>query len=417
MVQDFRSEASRETARDYSRLASTAFSREQTAITALVVGAGALGNEVIKNLALLGVERIWIADRDIIESSNLTRSILYCTTDIDQQIANRTPKAVYAATRVHEINRDVSATAFVGEIADLGLGVIRRADVVFSCLDNEMARLELGWACSRLRKLLVDGGLGVINYSSGQVTVFPPEGGPCFACRASAARRRELLQELQGREDPCWRTREALDAVDMVATTPLMSSMVGALQVELGLRAFRSGAGDALGHAYRLTVHPNVSVESASFERSPNCALHDPASLVTTLVEDTTASSDRWTPLDVLRAANADRGSLVLDWPITVKAICQNCRHEWAPFARRARFRRQACPACASRDIAELDVMSSIDAESPWAGRTLASLGFPRGNIYEVARDTQTETDRLHVELSGDLSVMSHDRAFARVSG
>src|SRR5438874_4785377 len=120
MVQELRSRAASGAARDYSRLASTAFSRDETAVTALVVGAGALGNEVIKNLALLGVDRVWIADRDVIESSNLTRSVLYCTPDIAQQIAARTPKAVYAAARAQEINPDVSATAFVGEIADLG---------------------------------------------------------------------------------------------------------------------------------------------------------------------------------------------------------------------------------------------------------------------------------------------------------
>lgn len=39
----------------------------------LVVGAGALGNEVLKNLALLGVGRIYIVDFDQVEMSNLSR--------------------------------------------------------------------------------------------------------------------------------------------------------------------------------------------------------------------------------------------------------------------------------------------------------------------------------------------------------
>jgi len=150
--------------RDYSRLASTAFARDRAAITALVVGAGALGNEVIKNLALIGLRAIWIADRDRVEASNLTRSILFCTPDIQRDIAEGTPKAVLAARRAVEINPDVATRSFVGEIADLGYGVLRRADIVFSCVDNEMARLELGWACTRLQKPLVDGGLGLMNY-------------------------------------------------------------------------------------------------------------------------------------------------------------------------------------------------------------------------------------------------------------
>src|SRR3984893_6309878 len=216
--------------RDYSRLATTAFSRDHTAITALVVGAGALGNEVIKNLALVGVERLWIADRDRVEASNLTRSILFCIPDIGDQIACGTPKAVLAARRVREINPDVNVTAYVGEIAALESGVLRRADVIFSCVDNEMARLELSWACSRLRKTLIDGGLGLMNYSSGQVSIFPKDNGPCYACRQGADRGRQLLQELQGREDPCWRKEAAIEVAEGVATTPLMASVVGAFQ-------------------------------------------------------------------------------------------------------------------------------------------------------------------------------------------
>ena len=52
------------------------------AASALVVGAGALGNEVAKNLALLGVGRIWIADFDRIETTNLTRSALFRGSDV-----------------------------------------------------------------------------------------------------------------------------------------------------------------------------------------------------------------------------------------------------------------------------------------------------------------------------------------------
>ena len=47
----------------------------------LVVGAGALGNEIIKNLALLGVGNVLVADMDTIENSNLSRSVLYRSGD------------------------------------------------------------------------------------------------------------------------------------------------------------------------------------------------------------------------------------------------------------------------------------------------------------------------------------------------
>src|SRR5579885_420265 len=57
----------------------------------LVVGAGALGNEIVKNLALLGIGNILIADLDRVENSNLSRSVLFREAD------NGRPKAEVAA--------------------------------------------------------------------------------------------------------------------------------------------------------------------------------------------------------------------------------------------------------------------------------------------------------------------------------
>src|SRR5580765_683517 len=64
----------------------------------LVVGAGALGNEIVKNLALLGVGNVLIADLDRIENSNLSRSILYRASDnggYKAQAAARAAKDIY----------------------------------------------------------------------------------------------------------------------------------------------------------------------------------------------------------------------------------------------------------------------------------------------------------------------------------
>ncbi len=60
----------------------------------LVVGAGALGNEVIKNLALMGVGNLYIVDFDTIEAANLSRSPLFRESDSGRR------KAEVAAARV-----------------------------------------------------------------------------------------------------------------------------------------------------------------------------------------------------------------------------------------------------------------------------------------------------------------------------
>src|SRR5438876_12352743 len=50
----------------------------------LVVGAGALGNEVLKNLALLGVGTVYVIDLDDVEPPNLPRSVLFRAEDDGQ---------------------------------------------------------------------------------------------------------------------------------------------------------------------------------------------------------------------------------------------------------------------------------------------------------------------------------------------
>src|SRR3954466_3490505 len=67
----------------YGRLRLIPWWRQEllAAARVLVVGAGALGNEVLKNLALLGVGTVYVIDIDTIEASNLSRSVLFRAED------------------------------------------------------------------------------------------------------------------------------------------------------------------------------------------------------------------------------------------------------------------------------------------------------------------------------------------------
>src|SRR6266436_7347653 len=74
----------------------------------LVVGAGALGNEVVKNLALLGVGNVIIVDMDSIELSNLSRSVLFRESDEGR------PKAQRAAIAAREIYGEMKVLPITG---------------------------------------------------------------------------------------------------------------------------------------------------------------------------------------------------------------------------------------------------------------------------------------------------------------
>ena len=78
----------------YSRLRLIAWwdQAKLAAARILVVGAGALGNEVLKNLALLGVGTIYLVDFDTIEQSNLTRSVLFRNRTAGERRRKRPPR-------------------------------------------------------------------------------------------------------------------------------------------------------------------------------------------------------------------------------------------------------------------------------------------------------------------------------------
>ena len=113
----------------------------------VVIGAGALGNELLKNLALLGIGNVFVADLDNIENSNLSRSVLYREADCGR------PKAEVAAERARDIYPEMRVQSFVGDVVhDLGLGIYRWADVILGGLDNREARVAINQSTARAGK-------------------------------------------------------------------------------------------------------------------------------------------------------------------------------------------------------------------------------------------------------------------------
>jgi adenylyltransferase/sulfurtransferase len=72
----------------------------------LVIGAGALGNEIVKNLALLGIGHVFVADRDRVENSNLSRSILFreqdCGRPKAEVVAQRAARPTFICSRTRQ---------------------------------------------------------------------------------------------------------------------------------------------------------------------------------------------------------------------------------------------------------------------------------------------------------------------------
>ena len=198
----------------------------------LVVGAGALGNEVIKNLTLFGVGTIFVCDFDRIELSNLTRSVLFREKDAYEHFY----KAEVAAKRAMEINPQIKVIPIVGNLfSEVGLGIYKDVDVVIGCLDSRIARYLLNRLCMRVGKTWIDGS---IENMTGVVKVYSP-GINCYECNLS----REEFNNIMLRTG-CADVVRAQTSAGRVATTPISASIVGAMQAQEAMKIIHTSDGE-----------------------------------------------------------------------------------------------------------------------------------------------------------------------------
>ena len=198
----------------------------------LVVGAGALGNEVMKNLALVGIGEIHVIDFDTIQHSNLSRSVLFRAEDSGKL------KADVAAEFARRINPDCRITPINGDVmADVGLAFVQDVDVVICCVDNREARLWINRMCWKVGTPWIDGGIQEIN---GVVKLFTPPDGPCYECGMT-----EKDYQLIQLRYSC----PLLKLEDMqqgkVPTAPTIASIVGGLQAQEALKVIHEIHGES----------------------------------------------------------------------------------------------------------------------------------------------------------------------------
>ncbi|MFW9942609.1 MAG: ThiF family adenylyltransferase [Candidatus Thorarchaeota archaeon] len=104
----------------------------------MVIGAGATGNEVVKNLTLTGVGKILLIDYDFIETSNLSRCVLFNP----KAAGNKEYKADVIKEACKDLNPEVEIIPIKKDLNEIDKNLYNQCDVICSCLDNLEARLE-----------------------------------------------------------------------------------------------------------------------------------------------------------------------------------------------------------------------------------------------------------------------------------
>ena len=348
----------------------------------LVIGAGALGNEVIKNLALLGIGNVAIVDMDHIEKSNLCRSVLFRTSDEGR------PKAVVAAESARSIYPEMQVTPLVGNLlADIGLGWFRWADVVVGALDNREARVAVNSNCAQTGTAWIDGGIEVLN---GIVRGFAPPETACYECTMGETD----WDQLNKRRSCSLLARNAF-AGGGTPTTPTTASVIGAIQAqEVVKRLHDLDALSGTGYVFEGLGHNSYPV---AYSINPDCPWHEPPAPI----QAADALAQTSSLADVCAHAAEQLGGLdALDLAreVVVSLNCGECQATQQIFQPIDRIPESEalCKRCGGECYPEL--AHSIEPNSSWTKMTVAEFGLPGWDVIWARHGSRA----IGIELAGD---------------
>lgn len=335
----------------------------------LVVGAGALGNEVLKNLALVGVGSLVVVDSDLIEKSNLTRSVLFRMRDCGRS------KAEVAAEAIQEMNPDSRIRPLHADVmTNVGLGFFRDADVVIGCLDNREARLWVNRQCWKVGTPWVDGGIQEIN---GVVKVFIPPDSACYECGMT-----ENDYRLINLRYSCpLLSREQIQA-GKVPTAPTIASIIGGIQVQEALKLIHEIPCEG-GVA---TVFNGLTnrLYTTRYQRREDCLSHETYSAARELDVTCDDSAERLFEAARKEFDAVDPLRLPLERDLVVSIDCHACGTS-RPILKPMEAVPQSdavCPDCG--DIAQPVRQHVIEQGSSVAEAPLRQLGIAPYDIVRV---------------------------------
>jgi molybdopterin/thiamine biosynthesis adenylyltransferase len=228
----------------------------------LMVGAGAIGNEVGKNLVLSGFRDIAVVDMDRVVDSNLARCLFFSR----EHSVERRLKAEVVAGGMGALDRQVNARPFTEKIQDLGEDFIGNFDIILGCLDNVLARLYLNSQACYRRIPYIDGAMDGFR---GKVQVVIPPETPCLECGMNRSHGRIIEQRFSctGNDISLF-----LPKVGAEITT---TSIIGGLQAREALKIASSRNGDCIRNvAYYDGLRNNL--EMLEIEINPECPNHTP---------------------------------------------------------------------------------------------------------------------------------------------
>jgi molybdopterin/thiamine biosynthesis adenylyltransferase len=226
----------------------------------LMVGVGAIGNEVAKNLILEGFRNISIIDMDYIVRSNLNRCLFFTDLDADKKRL----KAEVVAEKMMQMDPDIKVDFYTKKIEDMPEDFIPSHNVVLGCLDNVGARLHLN-AHSYYNKIpYIDAAtLGLV----GKVQVVVPPETSCLECGMNKTHMKILEKRFS-----CTGTDITFFEQKMAAEITT-TAIVAAIQVRETAKIVSGHSDKAIRNMFYYDGKRNVADE-LEIDINPDCPHH-----------------------------------------------------------------------------------------------------------------------------------------------
>lgn len=213
-----------------------------------VVGVGGLGNPITTRLVAMGIGKLRIIDRDVIELSNLHRQTMFDESDVGQV------KVEVAARKLKKLNPDVEIESLPISINDYtALDAIEGCDVVIDALDSVNARYALNKACVEKNIPFVT---GAAVATQGQVFTILPKKSACYFCRFPGT-----LDE------------DSMPTCSIEGVHPSILSIVGGLEVSEAVRIITGKKPILLDHQLSIDLDNLTFEHTTTLPRQEDCPI------------------------------------------------------------------------------------------------------------------------------------------------
>lgn len=337
----------------------------------LVLGAGALGNEIVKNLALIGVGTILIVDFDLVEATNLSRAVLFSQEDIGRS------KAEVLARNTQKLNPDIAVCFIHGNILhDIGLGYFRKADLIIGGLDNIAARAHASTYSALAGKPYLDAGLWEFG---GEVRWFFSGQTACFECTLSHRDRDSIRYSCTGFQSEL--------PSPAIPTTLAPAAIIGGMTAQEAYFYLTGSREIKAGEALVYNGY-HIELRRSKLPLNPTCPNHVTAAY--TPVKQIPYSAHTITAKTLFELAERqleDASMLILGRDVLAYLYCQICKEKeiYMMLINKVPESKATCQICGFHR--EVKMISTLGRKDSLVEFRLDELGIPKGEVITIASE------------------------------